>query len=67
MLLSLSFGALDATGIRACLMTKRPSESITIEGEIPPYRPTAKWAFSVRVWAAVGRNGRTPLLRIPKS
>ena len=38
-----------------------------LEGETAPYRQTAKWVFSVRVWAAVGRKGRTPLLRIPKS
>ena len=38
-----------------------------VEGTTRPYRRTGRWAFSIRVWAAVGWKGRTRLFRIPKS
>ena len=38
-----------------------------VEGHTAPYRPTVKWNVVIRVWAAVGWEGRTPLFRIPKA
>ena len=38
-----------------------------VEGKAAPYRPSERWAVSIRVWAAVGWKGRTKLFRIPKS
>ena len=38
-----------------------------VEGQAAPYRATVKWAVVIRVCAAVGWKGRTPLFRISKS